>query len=299
MTALAPLVDYYLQCIKIERGLSKNTIQSYARDLTGFLDFLGDDQLDASTVTRDDVTAFLKKLTQRGLRRSSQARILSALRGFFRHLHSEKLIESSPTDNVEAPKRGRPLPTVLSFDEVELLLLAPDIVSPQGFRDSTMLHTMYATGLRVSELVSLKIRDLNLDAGFLAATGKGNKQRLVPLGEWAMELLQKYLTEIRPLSAPATEEILFLSNRRKAMTRQRFWQLVKEYAEQAGIRKSISPHKLRHSFATHLLERGQDIRTVQEQLGHTDVRTTQIYTHVIQRGGAAVRSPLGDILSRV
>lgn len=280
MTALAPLIDYYLQCIKIERGLAKNTIQSYARDLTGFLDFLGDDQLDASAVTRDDITAFLKKLTQRGLRQSSQARILSALRGFFRHLHSEKLIAASPTDDIEAPKRGRPLPTVLSFYEVEQLLLVPNIASARGFRDATMLHTMYATGLRVTELVSLKIRDLNLDAGFLAATGKGNKRRLVPLGEWAIELLEKYINEIRPLCAPLTEEILFLSNRRKGMTRQRFWQLVKGYAEQAGIRKPISPHKLRHSFATHLLEGGADLRSVQAMLGHADISTTQIYTHV-------------------
>ena len=280
MTALAPLVDYYLQCIKIERGLSKNTIQSYARDLTGFLDFLGDDQLDASEITRDDITGFLKRLTERGLRRSSQARILSALRGFFRHLHGEKLIETSPTDDVEAPKRGRPLPMVLTFEEVEQLLLAPDIGTPRGFRDATMLHTMYATGLRVSELVSLKIRDLNLDAGFLAATGKGNKRRLVPLGEWATELLQKYLLELRPLCAPPTEETLFLSNRQKAMTRQRFWQLVKGYAEQIGIKKAISPHKLRHSFATHLLEGGADLRSVQAMLGHADISTTQIYTHV-------------------
>ena len=165
MTALAPLIDYYLQCIKIERGLSKNTVQSYARDLTGFLDYLGDDQREASEVTEKDITDFLADLTQRGMRRSSQARILSALRGFFRHLHGEKLIETSPTDDVMAPKRGRPLPKVLSFEEIERLLLTPDIATPQGFRDATMLHTMYATGLRVSELVGLKIKDYSWRSG--------------------------------------------------------------------------------------------------------------------------------------
>jgi integrase/recombinase XerD len=280
MVALAPLVDYYLQCIKVEKGLAKNTIQSYARDLTGFLDYLGDDQQDAAAVTRDDITGFLGHLTEMGLRQSSQARILSALRGFFRHLHGEKLIPAAPTDNVMAPKRGRPLPVVLSFEEVERLLAAPDIRTPAGFRDAAMLHTMYAAGLRVSELVTLEVRDLNLDAGFLQALGKGNKRRLVPLGDWAVALLGKYIAEIRPNAAPPTERVVFVSNRKKGMSRQRFWQLVTRYAEMAGIRKRISPHKLRHSFATHLLEGGADLRSVQAMLGHADISTTQIYTHV-------------------
>jgi integrase/recombinase XerD len=280
MMALAPLVDYYLQCLKVERGLAKNTVQSYARDLTGFIDFIGDENLDAKLVTRTDVAAFLGSLAKQGLRKSSQARILSALRGFFRHLHAEKLIDTTPTDNVMAPKQIRPLPVVLNFEEIESLLLAPDIRKHQGFRDATMLHTMYAAGLRVSELISIKLADLNLEAGYLAATGKGNKRRLVPLGDWASELVKKYIADIRPFRALPDETTLFLTNRRKPMSRQGFWQIVKKYAAKAGITKSISPHKLRHSFATHLLEGGADLRSVQAMLGHVDISTTQIYTHV-------------------
>jgi integrase/recombinase XerD len=169
---------------------------------------------------------------------------------------------------------------VLSFEEIQRLLDTPDIRTPQGFRDSTMLHTMYATGVRVSELITLRLTDLNLDAGYLAATGKGNKQRLVPFGQWAADLIKKYIADFRPLRAPPNEPTLFLTNRRKPMSRQGFWQIVKKYAQKAEIEKVISPHKLRHSFATHLLEGGADLRSVQAMLGHVDISTTQIYTHV-------------------
>jgi integrase/recombinase XerD len=280
MSSLSTMTDYYLQCLKVERGLSRNTIESYARDLSGFADFVSDRTSEASAVTRSDVTDYLRSLSENGFRPSSQARMLSALRGFFHHLRDEKLIFSAPTDNVEAPKRGRPLPTVLTFEEMERLLAAPDLKTNQGQRDATMLHTMYAAGLRVSELVSLSLKDLNLDSGFVAVTGKGNKRRLVPIGEWAMEMLESYLAVTRPLYAVPTEDAVFLTNRKKPMTRQAFWLLVKKYAQKAGIKKPLSPHKLRHSFATHLLEGGADLRSVQAMLGHADISTTQIYTHV-------------------
>ncbi len=280
MSDLSSLADYYLQCLKVERGLSRNTIEAYARDLSGFVEFGAARHLDARAVTQRHITDYLRELFEGGLRQSSQARVLSCLRGFFRHLREEKLIDAAPTDNVESPKQRRPLPVVLTFEEMERLLAAPDLATPQGIRDATMLHTMYAAGLRVSELVTLSLRDLNLDAGFLAVTGKGGKRRLVPLGEWAVEMLERYLTDIRPLKAPQKETAVFLTNRKKPMSRQAFWQLVKKYTFKSGIRKSLSPHKLRHSFATHLLEGGADLRSVQAMLGHADISTTQIYTHV-------------------
>ena len=280
MTALSQAIDYYMQCVKVERGLSRNTVQSYAKDLSGFAEHLGDDARNVQDITRDDISLYIHSLSRQGLHKSSQARKLSTLRGFFRHLHREKLIDGLPTENLTSPKRTRPLPEILNFNEIQTLLSTPDARTPRGFRDATMLHTMYATGVRVSELISIKIPDINLDAGYLAVTGKGNKRRLVPLGEWAADLIRKYINEIRCIDAPVNEPTLFLSNRKKPMSRQGFWQIVKKYAKRGGIAKEISPHKLRHSFATHLLEGGADLRSVQAMLGHVDISTTQIYTHV-------------------
>ena len=281
MSSISHLVDYYLQCLKVERGLSRNSTEAYAADIAGFVEFVGEKPV--GEISRADISDYLASLADKGIRRSSQARALSALRGFFNHLRDEKLLAASPTDNVEAPKRVRPLPVVLSFEEVERLLSAPDPRTPRGFRDATMLHTMYAAGLRVSELISMQLKELNLTAGFLAVTGKGNKQRLVPIGEWAAEMLTRYIEEIRPAYASPAELSVFLSDRKKPMSRQGFWQIVKKYSLKAGIAKSISPHKLRHSFATHLLEGGADLRSVQAMLGHADISTTQIYTHVTTR----------------
>jgi integrase/recombinase XerD len=278
MALISHLLDYYLKCLKVERGLARNSTEAYASDINAFVEFIED--RDAIEITRQDIALYLGNLSDKGMRRSSQARALSALRGFFSHLRDEKLIPFSPTDNVEAPKRGRVLPTVLSFPEIEQLLAAPDPSTKRGFRDAAMLHTMYAAGLRVSELISLRLKDINLTAGYLSVTGKGNKQRLVPIGEWASSLLAKYIAEVRLHYASPTETTVFLSDRKKAMSRQGFWQIVKKYALKAGIMKSISPHKLRHSFATHLLEGGADLRSLQAMLGHSDISTTQIYTHV-------------------
>ena len=281
MAQLAHFVDYYLQCLKVERGLAVNSTEAYASDLAGFAEFVR--EKDAAAIARDDITQYLTVLSQKGMKRSSQARVLSALRGFFKHLRDEKLIPAAPTDNIEAPKRARPLPVFLTVEEIERLLAAPDCRTPRGFRDASMLHTMYAAGLRVSELISLRLKDLNLTAGYLGVTGKGNKQRLVPLGEWACAMLTKYIDEVRPRSATEGEPIVFLTDRKKKMSRQGFWQIIKKYALKAGIEKDISPHKLRHSFATHLLEGGADLRSVQAMLGHADISTTQIYTHVSVR----------------
>ncbi len=280
MNGVSTWIDSYLQSLKVERGLARNTIESYSRDINGFVAFLEERHQEDGTITRQEISDYLARLTHQGLRRSSQSRVLSALRGFFHYLRDEKIISDAPTDNVDAPKRTRPLPVVLSFDEIERLLAAPDADTPRGMRDTAMLHTMYAAGLRVSELISLTLKDINLEAGFLGVTGKGTKRRLVPLGEWAVSLINHYLVSVRPKYATPTENALFLTNRRAPMTRQGFWLIVKKYAVKAGIAKPLSPHKLRHSFATHLLEGGADLRSVQAMLGHVDISTTQIYTHV-------------------
>lgn len=206
--------------------------------------------------------------------------MLSAIRGFFGFLTNEKEISKNPTEDIESPKPGIRLPVVMTFDEVERLLAAPDLTTPRGFRDATMLHTMYAAGLRVSELVQMKLSDMDREAGFLAITGKGNKRRVIPIGEWAIDMLNKYMSNIRPLWARSDEKSIFLTHRRGPMTRQSFWLIIRKYATKADIQKSLSPHKLRHSFATHLLERGADLRSVQAMLGHQDISTTQVYTHV-------------------
>ncbi len=274
------LIDLYLNHVKVERGLSPHTVEAYARDIASFADFAQDRGADRKQITAETISEYLAHLSKNGIARRSQARVLSALRGFFRHLHEEKLIATNPTEDIDAPKPHRVLPTIITVDEMERLLMAPDLETPRGMRDATMLHTMYASGLRVSELVSLRLADVDLEAGVLAVTGKGDKRRLVPLGEWAVEMIERYLVGIRPMWALPSQNAIFLTNRRAPMTRQGFWLVVKKYAAAAGIGTKLSPHKLRHSFASHLLERGADLRSVQAMLGHVDISTTQIYTHV-------------------
>jgi integrase/recombinase XerD len=266
--------------LKVERGLRPNTIEAYSRDLAAFGDFSEKKQLAATSITNRDISEFLVHLSRNGMSRRSQSRTLSSLRGFFRYIREENHIHTDPTEDLEAPKQHRTLPVVLTVEEVEKLLSTPDIATPRGLRDMAMLHTMYAAGLRVSELVTLKLRDLDLTSGCLAVTGKGNKRRLIPLNEISVAVIEKYLAEIRPQWAKPASTDVFLTNRRAPMTRQGFWLIVKKYAVKAGITKALSPHKLRHSFATHLLEGGADLRSVQAMLGHVDISTTQIYTHV-------------------
>ena len=280
--SLDAAIDVYLDHVKIERGLARNTVEAYGRDLSKFRRFCVTQRVEEATgVEPRHLLGYLVTLAKGKLAVRSQARNLVALRGLFKHLRAERYVERDPTADLELPRVGRPLPEVLTLDEVERLLAMPPVKHARGLRDAAMLETLYATGLRVSELVALKLADVNLGEGYLSTMGKGRKQRLVPLGAQARARIEEYLANARASfdhgrNAPA----LFLTHHGRAMTRQGFWKLLAGYARAAGIRKRISPHKLRHSFATHLLERGADLRAVQAMLGHADIGTTQIYTHL-------------------
>jgi integrase/recombinase XerD len=273
-------LDDYIQHLRVERGLSKHTVDAYARDLTRFRDWLNDGSTSLDRVDEACVAGHLVTLSRAGLSARSQARALSAIRGFFRFLVQDSRLKSDPTELLDGPRLLRKLPDVLNRDEVLRLLAAPTGTKPNRVRDRAMLHTMYAAGLRVSELVELGLADVNLEEGFVSAHGKGNKRRIVPIGAHARAAMIEYLREVRPRWARPASRAFFVTARGKSMTRQGFWSVVKKYARAAGISKPISPHKLRHSFATHLLAGGADLRSVQSMLGHADVSTTQIYTHV-------------------
>lgn len=271
----------FLDSLWLESGLSKNTVEAYQRDLLAFAAWLSQDDITLSTATRDDILRYQGVRLRENRKARSEARLLSSLRRFYRYLCREEIRESDPTTQIESPRLGRPLPEGLTEQEVEKLLEQPDIEQNLGLRDRTMLEVLYATGLRVSELVTLTIEQLNMRQGLIRCVGKGNKERLVPLGEVALDWLQQYLIEARPLLLLGhVSEDLFPTRRGKAMTRQAFWYLIKRYAQQAEIEKHLSPHTLRHAFATHLLNHGADLRVVQLLLGHSDLSTTQIYTHV-------------------
>lgn len=282
MTTLDQATDTYIAHLKVERGLAPRTIESYSRDLRYFVEFLVGRAVSLSATTENDITDFIVSVSKSKRTARTQARMISTLRGFFKFLQREKELSHNPMEDIDSPRAGKRLPIVMTFEEVEQLLAAPDPNTPRGFRDIAMLHMMYAAGLRVSELVTMQLSDVDTEAGFIAITGKGNKRRLIPIGEWAISLLQQYLKKVRPMWAPPNEKSVFITHRRAPMTRQGFWLIIKKYARKAQIEKSISPHKLRHSFATHLLERGADLRSVQAMLGHEDISTTQIYTHVTQ-----------------
>ncbi len=273
--------DLYLDHLKVERNVSLNTVDGYSRDLVRLCRFLvARGRRRAAAVTHSDLTDHLLELAEEQLSVRSRARALAAIRGYFRFLCSERYLSHDPTEGLDAPRIGRRLPDVLGEGAVDRLLAAPPRQTPRGLRDAAMIETLYATGLRVTELVNLRIDEVNLRAGFLRTTGKGRKQRLVPMGEMARDTVANYIEEARPsfIKNPL-EAALFLTGRGKAMTRQGFWKLLRRYARAAGI-EDTSPHTLRHSFATHLIERGADLRSVQAMLGHADISTTQIYTHV-------------------
>lgn len=274
------LLDAFLQHVRIEKGLAAKTVSAYAADLAPFLRHLAKEGLAIDAVKGPDLSAFLAARSRQGLSARSQARLLSALRGLFGYLVAEKLVRADPTELVDAPRPAKKLPVVLSRDEVLALLSAPDEENPRGIRDAAMLHTMYAAGLRVSELVSLSLGDVNLETGFVQAFGKGGKRRIVPLGAPARRRIERWRLEVRPRWAPDSSRALFVTHLGKPMTRQGFFELVRRYALAAGIGRPLSPHKLRHSFATHLLLGGADLRAVQTMLGHADITTTQVYTHV-------------------
>ena len=275
-------LDLFLEYITVERGLADNTRASYSRDLLKFLDFLKDRGIsDWGQVRLADVMSFLALAQEQDLAPRSRARLLAALRGFFKFMVRDNHLSESPVANLTSPRLRRHLPAVLSIAEVERLLVQPNLARPLGRRDGAMFELLYATGLRVSELIALTVGRVNLEVGFLIAVGKGGKERIVPMGEAATEAVRGYLRDARPLLLRGRlSEILFITNRGKAMSRQGFWKLVKKYGFQANIQKPLTPHTLRHSFATHLLERGADLRSVQMMLGHSDISTTQIYTHV-------------------
>lgn len=276
------LLDGYLAHLRVEKGLASRSVEAYAGDLVRFAVFVRQDLAKPfDAIDGGDVAAWLVSLSREGISARAQARKLSALRGFYKFLLSERYVSADPTALVTGPRLPRKLPHVLTFPEVEALLATPDPGSPRGLRDRAMLQLLYASGLRVSELVGLTLQDVDLDQGLVIAFGKGSKRRMVPFGEVAGDALRKYLTEVRPRWAgKGNSPHLFLTERAGGMTRQGFWKLLGRYARAAGIDKPISPHKLRHSFATHLLERGADLRAVQTMLGHADIATTQVYTHV-------------------
>lgn len=282
MPSLDVFVDQYLNYLLVEKGLSKNTIESYSSDLTRYLDFLKKKRIHA--ITDADATAILKHLISlriAGLGARSRARHLVTIRGFYRFLVEEKVIKNDPTRIIDLPKSGLKLPDVLSFEEVKSLLNAPDINKPIGARDAAMIELLYAAGLRVSELVNLKLQDVNLEACFVRVFGKGSKERVVPIGLYAKEKIDFYIKTFRAkLLKNVASPHLFVARAGKPMTRQGFWKLLRKYGQKAGIIRKIKPHSLRHSFASHLLEGGADLRSVQIMLGHVDISTTQIYTHV-------------------
>lgn len=278
------LLNEFINYIVVERRLAKNTVDAYYRDIKRFTNFFRlKSPEDLSFITRNDINNYLSDFRKEKLLASSQARHLVSIKMFFRFLVNESLIEKNPTENIESPSLTRRLPETLSFEDVEKLLKEPDTSYPLGLRDSAMIELLYATGVRVSELISLTINDINLEVGYIISMGKGFKQRIIPLGEEASLRLKNYLETSRPLLIKGKDiNELFVNRRGYKMTRQGFWKIIKKYAKAAGIAKEVSPHSLRHSFATHLLEGGADLRSVQKMLGHADISTTQIYTHIIK-----------------
>ncbi len=268
--------------ITVERGLSQNTLDSYGADLVRYQSFLRElGIVQIGETSKLEVMAYLLSLRKRDLSDKTVARSIAVLRGFYRWLADEGVLQGNPLEDMESPRTTRSLPEVLSLDEVDSLLNQPDPSSPIGMRNKAMLELLYATGLRVSELTNLVLTNINLEAGYLIVLGKGAKQRIVPMGQEALHWLKRYLEESRQkLLGNNRSPRTFVSQWGRGMTRQSFWKIMKKYALMAGIRKKISPHTLRHSFASHLLEGGADLRSVQSLLGHVDISTTQIYTHV-------------------
>lgn len=276
------LIDVFLHYLSVEKGLSNNTIFSYKGDLNKFTNYLENKEIDSfSKVNRDNISNFMFDQKKRGLSASSIARNLVAIKMFYRFLLRERILKTDPTAVLEAPKLWKRLPEVMSLTEVESIIGSPNLRKNQGIRDRAILETMYATGMRASELVNLKLEDINLEVGFVRCFGKGRKERIVPLGRKAKEALIRYLDKVRPkLLKEKSSPQIFLSRLGRRISRQTLWKIIIRYAKLAKIKKRIKPHTLRHSFATHLLEGGADLRSVQELLGHADISTTQIYTHI-------------------
>jgi len=276
------LLDQFLHYLIVEKGLSKNTIEGYGHGLTRFFTYLKEKKIEeVREIGKLEVQGFLLTLRRKHLNTKSIVRDLAALRSFFRFLIQEGILQGNPAEDLETPKVAKTLPEVLTLKEIERILEQPNLKTPLGIRDRAMLEILYATGMRVSELTHLPVHQVNLEAGYVLLYGKGSKERVVPLGSESMRWVALYLKEAREILAKGKESpFLFVNRSGKGMSRQRFWKNLKDYARRAGLHKRISPHLLRHSFASHLLERGADLRSVQMMLGHVDISTTQIYTHV-------------------
>jgi integrase/recombinase XerD len=271
----------YLGALQAERGAARNTLDAYRRDLADFTQFLNAHRQSLARVGPDDIVEYLQRLRTRGLRPASIARRVSALRGLYRHLVREGALRRDPTEHLEPPRRPRALPRTLSREAAAALVEGPDATHPRGVRDRTVLELLYATGMRASECLGLTLDDVNLTAGYVICTGKGRKQRLVPVGAEAVQWVGRYLREIRPIYTRRRDSgRLFVNPRGGRLSRQSLWTIVRQAAARAGLRQRVSPHVLRHSFASHLLEGGADLRAIQAMLGHADIATTQIYTHL-------------------
>lgn len=271
----------YLNYLQIERGLSSNTVAAYRRDIQQFFSYLDSSGQSFEEVDKQELASYIQKLYENVTARSVVRKIVS-LRSFFRYLLLDGYLERDPAETLESPKTWQSLPNYLNEEEVDQLLAQPDLDRPHGLRDRAMLEVLYATGLRATELVRARLDEVNFEAGFIRTMGKGSKERIVPLGDSAIKWLRRYLTQARPrfLVRRSPSKFLFLTQQGRPMTRQYFWMMLRKYGRQVGIEKKLSPHVLRHSFATHLLDHGADLRAVQLMLGHADISTTQIYTHV-------------------
>jgi integrase/recombinase XerD len=277
------VLQIFLDFLSIEKGLSVNTVLSYSRDVQKLSRFFRKEKIYWLKAGEKDLIRFIHHQSRAGLSPRSMARVISSMKSFYRFLVLDGIIKKNPAVNLSSPKTWLTLPKFLTVKEVESLLSQPEEETVRGIRDKAMLELLYATGLRASELVLLKVKDMNMEDGFLLCFGKGGKERLVPIGESAVEAVRKYLDEARPKLLKRSSEFLFVTQRGGAFTRQGFWKLLKGYARKAGLDMKISPHMLRHSFATHLLERGADLRSVQIMLGHSQITTTQVYTHVSRK----------------
>ncbi len=272
-------IDKYVQYLRVERGLAKNTIDSYVSDIMHFFAYFGAAKVTSDDLLLSDLTDYMRKQASDGLKPSTIARRLSSTRRFYLFLMREKIINFD-IPKIDPPRKIKKLPTFLTYDEVERLLAAPSKKSPDGIRDQAMLEIMYGTGLRVSELVHLSLSSVNIKRGYITVIGKGDKERIIPVGDYALNALNKYLSEIRIHNPGRRTPYIFLNRYAKPLSRQFFFLRIKKYALKAGIEKNISPHTLRHSFATHMLNNGAELRAVQEMLGHSKIATTEIYTHV-------------------
>jgi len=282
----ASVVDAYLTHLTVERRLAANSVESYARDLGLLAEFAAGRSRPIASLTRTDLEGFVRDLMSEGRSPRSVARAIACYRGFYRFLVVDGRAKASPAGDLRPPRAWKTLPRYLAVEEVDRLLAQPEVTTPRGLRDRALIELLYATGMRVSELIGLRPADVNLDASYLTCTGKGGKQRIVPVGDEATAWVRRYLRDGRgPLLGKRKSPRLFVNARRggSGLTRVGFWKILKGYARQAGLKTSISPHVLRHSFATHLLERGADLRAIQMMLGHADLSTTQIYTHVLEQ----------------